>query len=119
MNAINKKLKKIAAARAAENALILVDGTLIDCRGMMHDNTCREAGTTLCDALRAGVCRTHFCAKSETFAIECGRILTDEQVAAARAILRTVNAYTLLTDINGVYNVKQRFSRPIRSIKDV
>lgn len=114
MNAINKKLKKLAAHYLAGNALVLTDGTVINCTGSTHEAICKMAGASLRLALQAGVCRTHFVC--ETFAIECGRALTAEQKLVIRAILRTVNAHVLRQQIAGVYSTKESFSSPIRGI---
>lgn len=108
------KLKKLKSGGV--NCLILRDGHRVDCTGAIHSQAAKMADTTLTELLSVGVCRTHWSRSAETFAIECGRQLTDGQKSAIRKILSEVGAHILITDIAGVYNVKESFGRKIRGV---
>lgn len=108
------KLKNLKSGGV--NCLILRDGHRVDCAGAIHNQTAKMAGSTLGELLAVGVCRTHWSRSAETFAIECGKQLTDGQKSAIRKILSEVGAYILITDIAGIYSIKESFSSPIRSI---
>lgn len=106
-------LKKLSGKTETGNLLILCDGSEIECgAGAMHDTQCKQVGTSLSDALKAGVCRTHYNRESQTFAVECGRELTDAQIDVVNKVLvDRVVAYILIKHVNGKYEVKDSFRK--------
>lgn len=98
------------------NCLVLPDGRNIDCTGAEHETKAEQAGYSLSQVLKAGICRTHWHSTAETFAVESGKELTENQKTRIRSMLHGIDCHILITDIAGVSSVKDSFGRGIKGV---
>jgi len=98
------------------NCLIEQNGTIIECNGATHWQLCyTRFGMGLNEYLRtkqAVRIKVH----NELAAIESRDALSEVQRKRINGILRKVKVFVLITDIQGKYDTRTSFMRPIRSL---